>query len=377
MLRTLRIATQSYERHKIGSDMLDPILESLIRLLRYQRAPKEFTAQFRKMKHDADLLPRLQNQLQVLLDAHGRFREVIYDTQGIHDDGADLVVRIPPSDENQVSGIIGFQVKSFDDLTDKSYLQILKAQRHDAFQKIAGLQYYFIVVCADMMTDAKKLRSINAAFKTASQTEIIEPGFVITFMNHPATRIDALVKRMMEAKDIVFKRAQEELANYESPSARALIIFMLATTTFREKDAFFDQERLTSERTLGDIYEELRNRQASLLHEFRGKKEPLRAIEEDRDAGGPLGSDVEDDLDDEYELDNDEPIQLREFNEQLAIDLDEIDTDTIQQSGTDAFQIEAQQFRALTAVITDAVARYDYGRDQVIEYMVDVMGLRD
>ena len=33
------------------------------------------------MKHNAGILPKLQTQLELVLNAHGRFHEVIYDTQ--------------------------------------------------------------------------------------------------------------------------------------------------------------------------------------------------------------------------------------------------------------------------------------------------------
>jgi hypothetical protein len=80
--------------------MTDPILETLIFLLRYRRAPVDATAAFKLMKHNSDILPKLQTQLESMLNAHGRFREVIYDTQGIRDDGVDLAIRIPQTDSD-------------------------------------------------------------------------------------------------------------------------------------------------------------------------------------------------------------------------------------------------------------------------------------
>src|SRR5216684_2372818 len=54
--------------------------------------PRRAAASFQRMKHDSSLLPKLQAQLEAFLAAHEKFREVIYDTQGIRDDGTDMIL---------------------------------------------------------------------------------------------------------------------------------------------------------------------------------------------------------------------------------------------------------------------------------------------
>src|ERR1041385_8879500 len=76
-----------------GATMQEPLLHSVTRLLRYQRTTEAATARFHTWKHDADILPKLQQQLEMFLAAHGKFREVIYNTQGILDDGSDMIIR--------------------------------------------------------------------------------------------------------------------------------------------------------------------------------------------------------------------------------------------------------------------------------------------
>jgi hypothetical protein len=111
--------------------MTDSILDTIV-LARYRRAPVDATAAFQRMKHNSTILPKLQTQLESILNAHGRFRDVIYDTQGIHDDGVDAVVRIPPTESDGTPKLIGFQVKSYDDMIKPGYLKDLKAQHSDA-----------------------------------------------------------------------------------------------------------------------------------------------------------------------------------------------------------------------------------------------------
>lgn len=60
------------------------------------------------------------------------------------------------------------------------------------------------------------------------------------------------------------------------------------------------------------------------------------------------------------------------------MDLDSVDTGFLQQdSRAGISQIKPNEFRALTAVITDAVARFQYERTQLMDFAFDVMGIHD
>src|SRR5689334_13143362 len=149
--------------------MRETILDSITRLLRYQRAPGRITRMFRTWKHNIDTLPRLQQQLEMLLEAYGKFEPIVYDTQGIHDDGSDIVLRCYPEGSATESELISFQVKSFDDLAKKTYLQELKAQRDDSFRKVIGMRYYFIMLCTNAEAHREKIRSIMSEFRSADR----------------------------------------------------------------------------------------------------------------------------------------------------------------------------------------------------------------
>jgi hypothetical protein len=298
--------------------------------------------------------------LETLLAAHGKFREVIYDTQGIRDDGSDVVLRIPPVGGETTPRLICFQAKSFDDLTKNSYMQELKAQRDDTFRKVQGLDYYFLVLCTDMKAHQARVRNVMAEFKSAMLTEVIEPAYAYTFLNYPATRIDAFVKRTVEAEDLVFKDALSELGNY-GPSAQALAIY-IAVKSILTGESVFEQDELLDSAALRSIYGELRQKQALLLE---------AAAQNDRSSD----DDEDDDWAEQWE---EEPIQISEFQEQLATDLDIIESGVATQiTGTQSIRFLAGQMRALSAIIADALARYEYQPDQLMNYMFDVMGIRD
>ncbi|MGA2902278.1 MAG: hypothetical protein ABSD98_00480 [Candidatus Korobacteraceae bacterium] len=337
--------------------MRESIQDSVTRFLRYQRVPKKVTRQFRALKHNAQLLPRLQSQLEIILEAHGKFEPVVYDIQGPRDDGSDIVLRSRSSDNSQHPELLCFQVKSFSDLNQKEYLQELKAQRYDSFRKILGLRYYFLVLCTDAEAHETKIRSITQEFKGADRTEIIEPAFAYTFLNLPKTRIEAVVKRTTEADDYVFQSALDALDG-SSPSARALTVYLAVKSVFTGSTSF-SLAQLSSEPSLRGIYDELRYRQAELLHDFETSVAEVEAKDDDFDYESDAG-----------------PVQLADFEDQIAADLELLDSDVELDRSSDRVIFKADQFRALTAVIADALARYEYGEEQLTAYMFDLF-IRD
>lgn len=357
--------------------MNDPIFDSMLFLANYRRAPLEATAAFRKMKHNAGILPTLQTQLELVLNAHGRFREVIYDTQGIRDDGVDALVRIPSSDPDSTPLLIGFQVKSFDDMKNVGYLKELKAQHSDAFRKVQGLVHYFIMLCTDIAKHRERVRSVESEFRSAPNVTIIEPQFAYSLLHHPETRIDAVVKRMVESKDLVFREAFNEVAAFDSPTVRALVVY-LAVESVLKRQVEFHQSELLGDRVLEDIYTELRNKQEDQLVEYRFNQQKQMDVDLTEEDEVQEEGDEEDREEDFYEDEPEEPNQIFEFHDQIAADLDSVDTGFVQiDSHRLTLQIEPSYLRALTAVITDAVARFKYDRKELMDFTFDVMSVRE
>lgn len=234
--------------------MPDTLLDNIIFLLRYRRSTEAATKLFAKWKHNVDILPKMQDQLEVLRDARGKFQAIVYDLQGIHDEGSDIVIRY--HEDDKPDDLICFQLKSFDDLCKKDYLQRLKAQRDDTFRRGRQPQHYFIVLCTDGFAHKNKIREIMAAFKDAERTEVIEPAYAFTFLHHPKARIEAYVKRSVETEDIVLRLALESI-EIPSSSARALIIYITIKSVLTGRQRF-KVEDLLSDSTLRASYNELR-----------------------------------------------------------------------------------------------------------------------
>jgi hypothetical protein len=342
--------------------MRESIQDIITRLLRYQRAPTKMTEEFKIWTHNKDILPKLQHQLEMILDAYGKFQPVVYDTQGILDDGSDLILRHREvTTANTEFELLSFQVKSYNDLCKKTYMQELKAQHDDTFRKVIGLQHYFLFLCTDESVHKDRLRNIAAEFRSATRTEIIEPAFAHTFLNHPRSRVDAIVKRTLQAADAVFKSALESI-EFSSPSVRGLAIFIAVQFSVHGSDSF-DQRVLLTNQSLRSVYDELRLRQERLVEDFYARLEK-RSTRSKRKR-----------WDDE---DEEPPMRIANFEEQLGLDLAVLENVLVDfEPASDTIRVRADAVMPLTAVIVDAVVRYDYDASTVLAYMFNVMGVLD
>jgi hypothetical protein len=342
--------------------MQESTQDSITRLLRYQRAPIATTWQFRNWRHNFEILPKLQEQLEMVLEAYGKFQPIVYDTQGIRDDGVDIALRYSPEGESDEQRLIGFQAKSFNDLARPDYLKELKAQLDDAFRKVRGLSYYFIVLCTDAKAHKDKIRQIEAEFRIADRTEIIEPAFAYTFLHYPKTRIEAWIKRTFESEDVVFRRALDALA-LTGPSARALAIF-LSVKYVRNGYQRHQWDGLARDSILRSVYEEIRNRQEELL-------DVANQLALERNIARTQGDDDHENYEDE-ELD---PPQVKEFDQQLIEDVEILGNDLEVDSNSNEIVLRTQPLLPVIAVISDALARYEHNESELMSYMFSVMGV--
>jgi hypothetical protein len=184
---------------------------------------------------------------------------------------------------------------------------------------------------------------------------------------------------MVESSDFVFREALREVTAFESPSARALVVYLTVQSALHGQFEFY-QDKLLTNLILERIYSELRERQAEQLQESNQKK-ALAAeerIESNEDTEGVDGDFDEDEFADEGEEKEEEPVQMLGFQDQLAADLDLIEAGVVRRdSSSGAFHLQVDQLRATSAVISDATARFQYTPPELINYAFDVMGIRD
>ncbi len=351
------------------TELTKSLLEVFERLLRRQRSPITATRHFRDWKHDRDILPRLQDQLDAVLVALLKFEPVVYNTQGLHDDGTDIAVRYRTSDQGpEERELIGFQVKSYGDLSKPDYMKDLKAQAYDSLNKVHGLSYYFILLCTDAEEHAKKVQEINAAFRSAEHTKVIEPRFAYTFLKSPTTTAEAFVKRTMQADDIVFRKALDSL-DQSSQSAQALAIFLAVKAVLTGRRVFSHTE-VVGDAALRRVYDGLREKQARLLEGALDDNEVSEVDDDD--------AETEDEADLDYYDDAEDVIRVAEFEPQITEDFETLEADLIDRDGgPDTFTLKTDQLRALNAVITDALARYEYTESELMAYMFSIMSILD
>ncbi len=125
-----------------------------------------------------------------------------------------------------------------------------------------------------------------------------------------------------------------------------------------------------AEATLRLVYDDLRERQEHLLTEYEAKE--INRDDED--------SYYDEDEDYDYWNEEDEgpPVQLVDFEEQVARDLDLLEHDFVDLDPvSDDLLIRPAGILPLVALVTDALVRYDYDAEHVLIYMFNLLGVFD
>jgi hypothetical protein len=323
------------------------------------------------MKHNADLCPRIGLQIEAVLNAFGRFEPIVYDTQGFLDDGVDLAVRVERErpESGDTPHVVGFQIKSYDDFRRKGMLRDLKAQHDDARRKVLGLREHFILLCTDEHEHKEAIRTVEAEFRSAPDTFIIEPTFAHRFMTMPPRRVQGLIGRAMQAEDVVFRRALETV-DLGRVSAGVLAVYVAAKVLDGAHDVAIDD--LVRDPTVTQAYAELREAIE------RGQELALEG-----GTGATLQALDGDDEEDAYE----EEERLRLLEEELAIsrltaedlvahDLELLDTRLVDVDSTAAsLSVRSKDIMPLVALLADARVRYNLLTTDVVSYGLNALGL--
>jgi hypothetical protein len=187
-------------------------------LLEARRSEPSATEVFMKLKHDKDLCPGFQKQIERIFSAFKKYHNVSYDIQGLKDEGVDVLL-IEWVDGHKE--FVGFQIKGEWDLSQKDFLQKLKAQLHDARSRYGSrLKFYYIVLCYSIVsfdkkskrvgldkTRQEKVKSIIRDFAKESDVRVVEPEFAARFLSLSSINIDAIIKSRFGNQDIIIKEA--------------------------------------------------------------------------------------------------------------------------------------------------------------------------
>lgn len=193
--------------------------------LQYSSAPVSETASLRNLKHDADLLPRIQGQLRTILDAFHRDSAATYDIQGLSDHGCDLLVRLESASS---CAFIGFQVKSHSELSEPGIVNKLLLQYSAASDHYAPMLNFYVVLAADLTAaDSRKsvVRNIHQAFSLKPKVRVVDPLYTATFLGLTPSAIDSLTTQTMRTGDPVLTAAKGDL--HRHPLDAAIILLMV------------------------------------------------------------------------------------------------------------------------------------------------------
>lgn len=312
-------------------------------LLQFRRAEPSATEALSRLMHNADLCPAFQRQIDAIFSAFRKYQRIVYDIQGPRDMGTDIVLREPMDDE---TGYVCFQIKSDLDLKKNEYLKDLKAQHFDARNKYqAALQDYYILLCCSVVKpdkerkqwvsdEAKKgqIRAIEGEFAAETKVHVIEPEFVVTFLNLSAIQIDAIIKSKFGDEDIVFKEALNLVSGLSS-TEKALVVFMLWLRLYRQQATINPEDILRSSFIL-DVY----------------------------DRGVILDED-----DDDYLYD-----QLG-AGSQIVRDIEYLQDKFIERDNPGNYLLDLESVQPLAVLMMDGAIRYDYHDDELLNYMLELL----
>ena len=203
--------------------MADYLKRLIFELLFLRRAALVETEWFSDKKHNSFLVPQLDLRIGDILDCFEKYRRLTYDTQGIRDHGIDVLLRydVGEKDESQMR-YIGFQVKSYDDLSEKGWLTKLKAQVLDATNCVT-MEDFYIVICSDATDHISKIRDLHAELSKTEGTHIVRPEHSLNFYRLSPQRIGAYIKAKLSEEDQVYREAFELLSEL-TPQQSSIII---------------------------------------------------------------------------------------------------------------------------------------------------------
>lgn len=184
-------------------------------LLRYRQARSANTARLDQYTHD-DLCRKVEDQIEVMLGSFRKYQHISYMVQGPRDQGVDVLLKCM-DEEDAPEKYVALQVKSHKEVADKinDLSKQLKSGYFDAKSHYdAALQRYYVLLAGDAQKHAKRLTAIANEFAKTTDVRVINPRYLLTFIEMPPSTIAAVVDRHLSEEDYVRKRARNEAAGY-------------------------------------------------------------------------------------------------------------------------------------------------------------------
>jgi len=356
--------------------MDDQIRKTVHELLQFRRTEYTATRAFQKLKHNADLCPRFQKQLETILGAFEKYRKIVYDIQGPRDRGADVVLR---QSLNEEAFFINLQIKSDSDLREKDYLKTLKSQYFDSKDSFQRLVDYYVILCTDLTgkkgktervapPDQRKkdiVRTVEAEFRNKQDVHVIEPEYALTFLRLSSMQIDATIKSKLGADDIVLAKAQE-IVRRLSASERAILFHLIWLKIYQSIDSV-NRSGLKPSSAVYAIYStSLKDDQDS---DFDGSD----FDDSDSDDSDFDGSDS-DDIEYSNTRDKYSSVDDTDITQRMMADLIYLEDNLVYGDKSGNYSLALSEVLPLVELMIDGQVRYGYEESELIYYMMDLFG---
>lgn len=319
-------------------------------LLQFRRSNKEATEKFVKLKHNADLCPKIQQKLELAFNSFEKYRRITYDIQGPSDEGSDIIIRQVLEDENY---FICFQIKSENDFLNKDWLKILKSQWFDTDKNYKNLIEYYILLCCNTndIQNKTKIRTIESTFSQTPKVYIIEPEFVLSFLRMSLTQIDAIVKSKFGAEDIVFRNGLSIISDL-TPSESVLLFHLIWSMVYFNTNPVSPASVFQSA-FVNHVYETIPDYERGWFFE-----EEAENIEEDQEEY------------EEYE------IRGYDLQQRIISDLEFLQDTLVRTDEAGNYVVNLSEVQPLVILMMDGNERYGYYNDELLFYMMDLFGPR-
>jgi hypothetical protein len=321
--------------------MAEDYLKRLIYdLMYYRKAPIGATVAFAKSKHNDDLVPAFDRQLDQVIELFDRYHRVVYDTQGLRDHGIDVIARYKDgNDEEGPMRYIGLQIKSNDDFEQDYWLKGLKAQIYEA-KVHANMEDFYVIPCTDAIAHREKLRNLRAEVAFDEQTHLVDPEFALSFLRLSAYEMGAYLKLKLAAGDVVVREATDLFVGYTI--SEAAIVVELAIRHF----------------LLGDKEHSVSQLRDSLFLQAALRRYP----------------DVDIDFFHEVGEAREEAFRHQTTLERFQGELEGLETDLIESSSVDdRIILNADRLHPVGALILDGSVRYGWDEHHLREYLLHTL----
>lgn len=330
-------------------------------LFQFRRTAVEATEIFASWKHDADLCPKLQRQIEVAYSAIEKYQTITYDIQGPRDAGTDVILREPTDGDYEY---VCFQVKSHDDLKNPDYLRILKAQYFDSQSRYGQqLRDYYILLCSSLVsfdqTKARsitsravkgKIRVISGEFARTPHVHVIEPEYALAFLRLAYAQIDAVVKKRLGETDVVQREATELVINF-TPTETALLLFII-WSQIENNSSSVTLEEITNSDFLREIYDEMPDLHRDGYFFFEEDIENREDRETYNSLRNPRGFD---------------------FDTRILYDLMTLEGELIEVVEAERYTVEMKRVKPIAVTLMDGEIRFEYDRKSLLHYAFNVL----